>query len=255
MNALVRVARDSQVATISLARPPLNLLNAQLLGELRDACEVLAADRSVRVVLIAGDGGCFSAGADVAEFAATSAADMASRAREVQEGIGVVSTLPQPVIAVVDGFALGGGFELALACDLRLCSTAATFGLPETSLGLIPGGGGTQRLSRLVGSARAKQLIWRGERLTADQALELGVVSQVLPVEDLPAKAMDLAIDLAQRSATALQAAKRAVDAAGEAGLAAGLAVEAEEFGRLFATADAKEGLAAFLEKRRPEFN
>lgn len=254
MGDLVRISISGSVATIKLDRPPLNVLNAEMLSQYAAACAQLAQQEEIRVVLVTGSDKCFAAGADLSEFAAN-ADRMSTLAVGVQDGIGAAALMPQPVVALVSGFALGGGFELALACDFRIAAESAIFSLPETTLGLIPGGGGTQRLARLVGPAKAKEIVWTGARFSAEEALAIGAVEEVVPASELQTRGIALAELLASRPRHALTAAKRVIDGGLAGDLKSGLALEAEEFGKIFAHPDAKEGVNAFLEKREPRFS
>lgn len=254
MVELVRRSTDGAVAILTLARPPLNVINLGMLSELASHCDAIASDASVRCVIVTGGTDVFAAGADVSEFAAASAEEMRAMAPRVQQGLGAVASLPQPVIAAVAGYALGGGFELALACDLRVAADNAVFGLPEVLLGIIPGGGGTQRLARLVGTAKAKEIAWTGARFGAEEALAIGAVNEVVPAAELAARSLALARTISERPQLAVRAIKRAVDASESGTPQDGLAAEAYEFGEVFGAADAREGISAFLEKRPPEF-
>jgi enoyl-CoA hydratase len=208
----------------------------------------------VGVVVISGTGGkAFASGADLSEGAAMDA-DQARAQLEGRRVYDAIAECPRPVIAMIDGWCLGGGCELALSCDLRVASTGSKFGQPEVGLGIIPGGGATQRLPRLVGPGQALRLILTGEVVGAEEALRLGLVEQVVPAEELEATVAALAVSLSARSPVALGLAKRAVRAAMELPLSEGLALERDLMGVALASEDADEGIAAFLEKRTPEF-
>lgn len=252
----VEVQRSAQVALVTVSRPEaLNALDEETLSELDEVIGALGADREVGAVVITGGGEkAFVAGADVARFRTMDHQAARRFARLGQAVFDRLEALPKPVIAAVNGYALGGGCELALACDLRLASERARFGLPEINLGLIPGWGGTQRLPRLIGPAKAKQMILTGEMVEAAEALRLGLVDAVFPAERLLSEAMSLAGKLAGKARVALGLAKAAIDHGLRAGLGAGLAYEAELFSLVFATQDREEGVAAFLEKRPPRF-
>jgi enoyl-CoA hydratase len=249
------VERRDRVALVTINRPEKrNALNIKTREEGAAALEELRADDSVRVVVFTGAGDkAFVAGADIAEFADRTAVTQ----RDVMTGRSLftaVDTFPKPVIAMVNGFCLGGGCELALSCDLRVASERATFGQPEINLGIIPGGGGTQRLTRLVGEGKAMELILTGELINAQTAYALGLVNMVVPHEELEAKTMELAGRIAEKSPVALRMAKEAVKTASRATLDEGLRREIDLFALCFSSEDKDEGVQAFLEKRKPDF-
>jgi len=243
-------------AIIELHRPDKkNSLNSKLRQELEGLLEELEENRCVRAVIITGGEEIFSAGADINEFTEINTAESAYKhSREFQRLFDRIESLPQPVIAAVSGYALGGGFELALACDSRIASETAKFGLPEIKIGAFPAGGGTQRLPRLIGAARAKEMIFFGEPIGAKEALSLGLVTRVVPKERLLEEAKALAGRLADLPRLALEASKKAINAGLEMDLASALELEARLLGTLALTCDLKEGTEAFLEKRRPNF-
>ena len=209
----------------------------------------------VRAVIVYGGEKVFAAGADIKEMAAMGYAEMAARAGEISSAIGAVARIPKPVVAAITGYALGGGCELALACDWRVAAQDAKLGQPEINLGIIPGAGGTQRLPRLVGPARAKELIMSGRFVGAEEALAIGLVDKVVPsATEVYDAAVALVTPYTQGPAAALRAAKMAVDGGLEMDIAAGLAWESQLFAALFATDDKREGMAAFVEKRKPKF-
>lgn len=247
-------AVDEGVAVITLQRPKaLNALNGQLLLELSAAFELAEADASVRALVLCGEGRAFAAGADVANLAQL--ADAFSGREESLNGqavMGALAALPFPTIAAVQGYALGGGLELALACDLRVATPDAKLGLPEVGLGLIPGYGGTQRLPRLIGASRALDLILTGRHVPAEEALAMGLVNRL--ADDAVAAAMDLARQAMRNAPVAIGLAKEAVVRGMDLDLPRALEVEADLFGLVVTTADMKEGTAAFLEKRKAEF-
>ena len=239
-----------RIATVTLNRPKVhNALNALMFRELDEAFAALAADPAVRVILVRGAGGkAFAAGADISELAETGAASGELLAERGQRVFRRIETLGKPVIACVDGFALGGGCELALACTLRLASESARFGQPEIKLGLIPGYGGSQRLPRLVGPGAALKLILTGTIIDAREALRIGLVDEI--ADDLIARAAELATALAATPPLAIAAAIEAVGRGVDLPLDEALALEASIFGRLCGTEDKREGTRAFLEKR-----
>ena len=249
------VERRGAVALLTINRPEKrNALNIQTRTEGAAALDELREDESVRVVVITGAGEkAFVAGADIGEFAGRTAVTQ----RDVMTGRSLftaVDTFPKPVVAMINGFCLGGGCELAMSCDLRIASEKARFGQPEINLGIIPGGGGTQRLTRLVGESKAMELILTGEMIDAQTALSLGLVNRVVPHEELGAKTMELANLIAAKSPVALRMAKEAVKTAARSTLDEGLRREIDLFALCFSSEDKDEGVSAFLEKRRPEF-
>jgi enoyl-CoA hydratase/carnithine racemase len=237
--------RDDGVALVTLDNPKVNALSRELLRQLEAVAGGLAADPPGAVVVTGGDR-IFAAGADIAEFGGP------EEARAVGGGfrgaLDAVAAIPRCVIAAISGFALGGGCELALACDLRIASERAKLGQPEILLGIIPGGGGTQRLARLVGPARAKELVLTGRQVAADEALRIGLVDEVVPHDELRGRALALAAELARGAVVAQCFAKRAIDRGLEGPLDAGLDLEQDLFAEVFATEDARIGVASFLE-------
>ena len=249
------VERRERVAIITINRPDKrNALNIKTREEGAAAFEELRADDSVRVVIITGAGDkAFIAGADIAEFAGRTAVTQ----REVMTGRSLftaIDSFPKPVIAMINGYCLGGGCELALACDLRIASERASFGQPEINLGIIPGGGGTQRLTHLVGEGKAMELILTGEIINAQAAHAIGLVNTVVPHEELEAKTLEIANRIAEKSPIALRLAKEAVKTAARSTLDEGLRREIDLFALCFSSEDKDEGVKAFLEKRKPEF-
>ena len=238
--------RDDGVAVLRLNRPPLNPLSRALLGQLTMLATELAGDPAVKAVVLVGSEKALAAGADIDEFGGPAEARMvAAGFRAAGDALGAI---PRPVIAAISGYALGGGFELALACDLRLAGDTARIGQPEILLGIIPGGGGTQRLSRLVGPARAKELCWSGRQVRADEALALGLVDRVVPAAEVETAALEWAASLAAGAVVAMGQIKRAVDEGLDLPLGAALDLEAECFVDSFVTEDAATGIASFKE-------
>jgi len=250
------VTRNEAVATITINRPDrLNALNAATIDELRAAVLEMRQDESVRTVIITGAGEkAFVAGADIAELSQQSPLGARITAQRGQHVFDLVETLGKPVIAAINGFALGGGCELAMACTLRVAADTARLGQPEINLGLIPGYGGTQRLSRLVGRGRALELLLRGHQIDAAEALRIGLVDRVVPGAELMAAALALAMELAAKAPVAARAILEAVHKGLQMPFAEGQAYEATLFGLVATTEDMQEGTRAFLEKRRPTF-
>ncbi|MDB2241530.1 enoyl-CoA hydratase-related protein [Halorubrum ezzemoulense] len=246
---------DRGVATITVDRPEqLNALTAETLEAIEDALDE-AAERDARVLVIAGAGDeAFVAGADISHMVDLSTPEAQAYAELGHRVADAIETFPAPTIAAVDGYAFGGGCELALACDLRVAAESAVLGQTEIDLGIIPGWGGTQRLPALVGDEVARRLIFLGERIDATEAAEVGFVGEVVADDDFEDRIDDLAGELAAKPATALRAAKEALNAAGEGSAATGLALERRAWAGLFGTHDQREGMTAFLEKRDPEF-
>jgi enoyl-CoA hydratase len=250
------VAQEGPVATITVNRPDkLNALNAATVDDLRRTMLDLRHDEHVRVIVITGMGGkAFVAGADIRELAALGPLEGKATAHRGQHVFDLIEHTGKPVIAAINGFALGGGCELALACTLRVAADTAKFGQPEVNLGLIPGYGGTQRLPRLVGRSRALDLLLRGHTIDAQEALRIGLVDRVVPAADLVSAAHALATELAGKAPHAVRAILDAVGRGLGMPLADGLAYEATLFGLVAATDDMREGTRAFLEKRPPVF-
>lgn len=253
MSEQIRVERHDAVAVLTLDRPAtLNALDRGLLEGLAQTFQEL--DGEVRAVVLTGAGKAFVAGADIRAMAEMTPAEALAFSRFGQGVFDRIAAHPCPVIAAINGFALGGGCELALACDLRIGSDRAKLGLPEVGLGVVPGFGGTQRLARLVGPGAAKRLLFTGEVLGAEAALALGLLDEVVPAEDLLAHGLDLATRMAGKGPLAVARCKALVDAGLGAGLAEGQQLEAEGFAALFGTEDQREGMAAFLAKRPAAF-
>jgi enoyl-CoA hydratase len=251
----LRLSTEDGVATVTIHRPEKrNALNAQVRRELVDTLDALAEDPDVRVVILTGAGDrAFVAGADIGEFAERSPLEQRA-AMEGRRVFEVLADHPKPTIAAINGYALGGGCELALACDLRIAARSARLGQPEVALGLLPGGGGTQRLPRLVGLGRALRMILTGDLLDAEEAARIGLVDEVVDDDALAGRARAVANRIAAHSPVAVKLIKQAVRAAAELPLSAGLALERELFITAFASEDRAEGVAAFLEKRTPAF-
>jgi enoyl-CoA hydratase len=244
---------EKYIALIELNRPnELNALNLQLMGELRDALKELDSDDNVRAIIITGNERAFAAGADIKQMADKTAIDMLK--------IDQFSTWDQirktkkPLIAAVSGFALGGGCELAMTCDMIIASETAKFGQPEIKIGVMPGAGGTQRLTKAIGKAKAMELVLSGRFISGEEAQQYGLVNKVVPVEMYMYEATQLAKEIAQMSPIASQLAKEAVNRSFETHLDEGLTFERKNFYLAFATEDQKEGMRAFIEKRKPDY-
>jgi enoyl-CoA hydratase len=253
---LVLVAAADGIRRITVNRPDkLNALNAATLDALQAAFDAAATDDAVRVVVLTGAGPkAFVAGADIAEMAdlrPTEGRDFSLRGQRLMRSI---ETLPKPVVAMVNGFALGGGLELAMGCHLRIAADTAKVGQPEIGLGLIPGFGGSQRLLRLAGRAATLELCLMGAPVTAERALQLGIVNRVVPAAELEAETLKVATQLAASAPLALRATLDVVNIGGECGIEEGLQYETAQFGLMFATDDMREGTRAFMERRKPTF-
>ncbi|MER5401496.1 enoyl-CoA hydratase-related protein [Streptomyces sp. NPDC002599] len=237
------------VGTIRLDRPPMNALDVATQDRLKELAEEATIRPDVRAVVLYGGEKVFAAGADIKEMQAMDHAAMVVRSRALQDSFTAVARIPKPVVAAVTGYALGGGCELALCADYRIAGDNAKLGQPEILLGLIPGAGGTQRLSRLIGPSKAKDLIFTGRMVKADEALTLGLVDRVVPAADVYTEAHAWAARLAQGPAIALRAAKESVDAGLETDIETGLTIERNWFAGLFATEDRERGMRSFVEE------
>jgi enoyl-CoA hydratase len=251
----VKLEVKDHIATITMNRPEaMNALNAKVLGELKDLIAQLHEDSSVWAVIITGTGPAFVAGADIKTMLDSDLGKVEEFTRFGQGVMDEVEKLDKPVIAAINGFALGGGLELALACDIRLASTEARMGFPEVGLGIFPGFGGTQRATRLIGKGYACELIFTGKHITSDEAKRMGLVNQVFPPDRLMNEANALAVQIARQGPIAVAGAKAAINQALQTGLDDGLNFELDTVMKAFGTEDQKEGMTAFLERRRPEF-
>lgn len=239
---------DSAIALIRLDRPPMNAISVAVQEELRAVATEAAERDDIRAVVVYGGEKVFAAGADVKEMAAMDYAAMVSRAPALSSAFTALARIPKPVVAAITGYALGGGCELALTADFRICADNAKLGQPELLLGIIPGAGGTQRLTRLVGPARAKQLIYSGRFVDAHEALSLGLVDQVVAPADVLSAAIDMVRPYRSAAAAALRAAKSAIDGGLDTDLDSGLRLESHLFAGLFGTADRTAGMSSFLD-------
>lgn len=248
MAEFVRVEVDEGIGTIRLDRPPVNALNTRMQDEIAEAARELSRRADVRAVVVYGGPKSFAGGADIKEMAELSYVDMADRAHQLSASFSAVAEIPKPTVAAITGYALGGGLELALCCDHRVAGDNVKLGLPEILLGIIPGAGGTQRLARLVGVARAKDLVFTGRYTMAEEARAIGLVDEVVAPDDVYGAARGWAAQFTRGPARALAAAKAAIDGGLDGDLASGLHLESHLFAALFATEDQKTGMRSFLE-------
>ncbi|NPV27535.1 MAG: crotonase [Firmicutes bacterium] len=248
--------KENGLGLVTINRPEaLNALNEQVFLELGRVFDEMAADDEVKAIVLTGSGNkAFAAGSDIGQMRSMTTLEARRFARQVKEAQGKIASIPKPVVAAISGFALGGGCEVAMCCDFRIAAENAKFGQPEINLAIIPGGGGTQRLARLVGVAKAKELVLTGKIIDANEALSIGLVNLVVPIDALMDEAKKLASNLAQKGGVALMMAKMAIDRGVNLDLESALDYEIECFAECFSTADQKEGMAAFVEKRKPNF-
>lgn len=252
----ITLERNERIATITIDSPKtLNALSHQILTELEQVVEALKDDHEIDIVIVTGGGEkAFVAGANVKELSQLTKEEATEASKFGNNIFSKLANLPQPVIAAVNGYALGGGFELALACDLRFASENAVFGLPEVGLGIMPGYGGTQRLQRLTSPAYAKELAFTSRHVKADEALQKGLVAEVVPQEDLMQAVETFAQKILRQGPLAVKQTKRVINEGAELTLEEALDLESEAFGALFDSSDQKEGTNAFIEKRKPDF-
>jgi len=248
MSDLLRLEVEGGIGTIRLERPPMNALNVQIQDALHLVAAEAASRRDISAVIVYGGEKVFAAGADIKEMQTMSYTDMVDRSAALQAAFTAVARIPKPTVAAVTGYALGGGLELALSCDFRVAGDNAKFGQPEVLLGVIPGAGGTQRLSRLVGASRAKDIIFTGRFVSAEEALRIGLVDEVVAPEDVYAAARRRVEGYVGGPAYAIRAAKEAIDRGLEVDLETGLEIERMQFAGLFATRDRTIGMASFVE-------
>ncbi len=253
---MIKLEKQENIAILRIDRPEaMNSLNAQVLSELADGLDEIENDCGIKAVIITGEGKAFVAGADIAFMHGLDEQSGYDFGRLGQQVFRRIETMEKPVIAAVNGFALGGGCELAMACDIRIASERAKFGQPEVGLGIIPGYSGTQRLPRLVGKGKAMELILTGNIITAETAGSIGLADQVVPQESLMDEALAMARKIASNGPVAIAYAKKAIQQGTElSDMDAAILLEADYFGKCFSTSDQKEGMAAFLEKRKPQF-
>jgi enoyl-CoA hydratase len=258
MTELVHVETTEEIAIVTIDNPPMNVLSKQVVRELGEVFSRIAEDPNVVVSILTGAGSrAFMAGADIKEFPSTigrEKEDIKKNNLETHRVLNLIAVLPKPTIAVINGLALGGGCELALTCDIRIAEEQVKIGLPEVKLGLFPGGGGTQRLPRLIGPAKAKELMFLGEPISAKEAFSIGLVNQVAPTGEGMEAALKMAKKIAGYSIQALSRIKKAVNEGFDTSFAEGIEMEAELFAEVFRTEDVREGVQAFIEKRPPSF-
>jgi enoyl-CoA hydratase len=252
----ILLAIEEKIATLTFNRPKvLNAMNLEVLGEIYDAVSACADNDDVRAVILTGAGDkAFVAGADIAQMQNATSVEILRLMEAGHKTMRLIETMPKPAIAAVNGFALGGGTEIALACDIRFASEKAIFGQPEILIGVIPGWGGTQRLPRLIGMGLAKEIILSGAQINAQRAYEIGLVNKVFPPEKLMEEAKKFAAKLAALPSFALKMAKNAINYGFDMSLDNASALEIGAIAQCFATEDQKEGMSAFLEKRKPNF-
>ncbi len=252
---VIQLKKENGVAIITLNRPPMNPLNGQVYQELDQAADELQADDTVKAVIITGAGEkAFAAGADITQMVNLTPVGAYNFTHGARVALKKIENLKKPTIAAVNGLALGGGCELSLACDFRLASDTAKFGQPEINLGIIPGAGGTQRLPRLIGATKAKELVFLGDIIDAATAEKLGLVNKVVPAAELMAEAQKMAQKLVSKPAVAMQMAKLSINTGMNLDLDSALILEVQNVVTCFASADGKEGMGAFMEKRKPNF-
>ena len=254
MSQTVRFEKKDNIALVTIGRPEaLNALNSTVIAELEQVVTELENDGTVRAMILTGEGRSFVAGADIGEMSTLTKEGGVAFGKHGNDVFRAIETLPIPTIAAVNGFALGGGCELSMACDIRICADTAVFGQPETGLGITPGFGGTQRLARLVSPGMAKQLIYTAKNIKADEAYRIGLVNAVYPLEELLPAAEKLAETIAKNAPIAVRACKKAINDGLQVDMDRAIVIEEKLFGSCFETADQKEGMGAFLEKRKHE--
>ena len=251
----ILLSKEGAIATVTLNRAPMNPLNGQVYRDLIKVADDLQADDSIKAVILTGAGEkAFAAGSDVSEMVDMSAYDVYKFCNIALEALGKIENLHKPVVAVIKGFALGGGLELALACDFRLATDSASLGLPELGLGIIPGTGGSQRLARLIGVGKAKELIYFGDVVDAAKAEKLGLVNRVFSPEAIDEEAAKFAKKLAAKATVAMKMVKEAINTGVNTDIASALKLEIQYVTTVFASEDGREGMRAFMEKRKPNF-
>lgn len=259
MTQLVHLEKQEGIAIVTIHNPPMNVLSGQVVQELSEVFSTIANDPNLVVAILTGAGNrAFMAGADIKEFPSKlgfSKEELKEMNLKTHRMLNFIDNLPKPTIAMLNGITFGGGCELALTCDIRIAEQHVKVGLPEVKLGLFPGGGGTQRLPRLIGPSKAKELMFLGDPVTADEALSLGLVNRVAATGEGMNMAIEMAKKMAGYSLQALSRIKQAVNEGFDTSIDAGIEIEAELFAEVFTTEDVKEGVGAFIEKRSPSFN
>lgn len=249
------LSKEDKIGLLKINRPKvLNALNSKTLDELKEAIDLVRDDEEIFVLIISGEGRAFVAGADIEEMKDMNSIEARSFAEKGLSLFRTIEEMEKPVIAAVNGFALGGGCELAMACDIRLASKKAKFGQPETGLGITPGFGGTQRLSRLVGPAKAKEIIFTGDMIDGEAALKIGLVNTLVEAEEVMEASLNMAKKIASKGQLAIKYSKTAINSSLDVDLDTGMKMERELFALCFSTQDQKEGMSAFLEKRQADF-
>lgn len=251
---VVNLSVENNVGTVTLNNPPVNVLTRDLLNDLQKVLEHIETDPEIKVIVLTGAGSAFAAGADIKSMPALKADTGETLALTGQAIFNKLEKMDKVSIAAINGVTLGGGLELAMSCDMRICSDKAKVGQPEINLGIIPGYGGTQRLARLIGKPRAKELILTGDTINAQEAFELGLVDKIVPAGDAVRVAVSLAAKIATKGQVAVKYAKKAIDEGFEVSIDEGLKVEARCFGAVCDSEDKNEGVLAFIEKRAPKF-
>lgn len=255
LKSTIEVRKEGNVATLVVTNPPANTLSSMVASDLRKAFQEVVDDENIRVVVVTGSGDkFFAAGAEIKEFVEVNPQEGKRLSRNLHSTFKLIEESSKPVIAAINGYCLGAGLELALCCDIRYASKTALLGLPEINLGLIPGAGGTQRLPRMVGVGKAKELIFTGKPISAEEALDAQLVERVVSPDELMDVVKELASEIAKKSPLILSVVKETIDVGLTMTVGSGLVLETEKFGFCFSTHDKKEGVTAFIEKRSPSF-
>lgn len=253
-NKYLNITKEDHIAIVKINRPPVNALNTEVVLEIEQLFEELGKDEELRVIVLTGEGKAFVAGADISEMKEFDPIHAREFAQNGHRALNKVEGINKPVIAAINGFALGGGCEIALACDFRIMADTAKIGQPEVNLGIIPGFGGTQRLSRLCGTGIAKELIYTGDAIDANEALRIGLVNKVVPLDKLLETAKEIANKIAAKGPRAIRTVKATINQGIDTDLHSAHSLEIRHFGACFGSPEPKEGMAAFLEKRKPNW-